>query len=51
MVAVLPQSKLSSLSRRPTVPIEIKMKLAVFRDSLIDMSRKFFLVVKLSLHA
>ena len=51
MVAVLPQSKISSLSKRPTVPIKIKMKLAVFRDFLIAISRKSLLVVKLSLHA
>ena len=51
MVAVLPQSNISSLSKRPSVPMKIKMKLASFRDSLIDVSPKSLLVVKLPLHA
>jgi hypothetical protein len=39
------------LSKRPIVPIKIAMKLAVFRASLIDMSPKSLLVVRLPLHA
>ena len=51
MVAVLPQSKISSLSKRPTVPMKIRMKPASFRDSLIDMSRESLVTVTLRLHA